>query len=86
MISYVAGADPDNVCNECARSLPERAEVNTATSPSLAEITAKELRLSTCAQWLCRRMSIGRDEVLAIGDAPNDLPMLLWSRPRSRHG
>jgi hydroxymethylpyrimidine pyrophosphatase-like HAD family hydrolase len=79
VISYVAGADPDLTVQRVREVLAERAEVSTATSPPLAEITAKGCDKRDALEWLCRRMSIGRDEVLAIGDAPNDLPMLLWA-------
>lgn len=79
MISYVGGADPDVTVQRVRDVLAERAEVSTATSPPLAEITAKGCDKRDALEWLCERMSIGRDEVLAIGDAPNDLPMLLWA-------
>jgi HAD superfamily hydrolase (TIGR01484 family) len=79
MISYVEGADPDLTVQRVREVLAERAEVSTATSPPLAEITAKGCDKRNALEWLCRSMSITRDEVLAIGDAPNDLPMLLWA-------
>jgi hydroxymethylpyrimidine pyrophosphatase-like HAD family hydrolase len=79
VISYLGAADPDVTVQRVREVLGERAEVSTATSPPLAEITAKGCDKRDALEWLCRRMSIGRDEVLAIGDAPNDLPMLLWA-------
>jgi Cof subfamily protein (haloacid dehalogenase superfamily) len=79
MIGYVEGADPDLTVKRVREVLAERAEVSTATSPPLAEITAKGCDKRDALEWLCTRMSIGRDEVLAIGDAPNDLAMLLWA-------
>jgi HAD superfamily hydrolase (TIGR01484 family) len=79
MISYVEGADPDLTVQRVREVLAERAEVSTATSPPLAEITAKGCDKRDALEWLCRSMSITRGEVLAIGDAPNDLPMLLWA-------
>jgi hydroxymethylpyrimidine pyrophosphatase-like HAD family hydrolase len=79
MISYVEGADPDLTVDRVREVLAERAEVSTATSPPLAEITAKGCDKRDALEWLCRSMSITSGEVLAIGDAPNDLPMLLWA-------
>jgi Cof subfamily protein (haloacid dehalogenase superfamily) len=35
-------------------------------------------KASTLARW-CARRGIGADEVVAFGDMPNDLPMLLWA-------
>jgi hydroxymethylpyrimidine pyrophosphatase-like HAD family hydrolase len=79
VICYLGGADPDAVVQQVREVLAERAEVSTATSPPLAEITAKGHDKREALEWLCRRMGVGRDEVLAIGDGPNDLPMLLWA-------
>lgn len=59
--------------------LAERAEVSTAISPPLAEITAKGCDKREALEWLCRRIGVGRDGVLAIGGGPNHLPMLLWA-------
>jgi Cof subfamily protein (haloacid dehalogenase superfamily) len=79
MISYVDGADPDLTVQRVREVLAERAEVSTATSPPLAEITARGCDKRDALEWVCRRLNIDRAEVLAIGDAPNDLPMLLWA-------
>ena len=79
LICYLAGADPDVVVGHVREVLGKRAEVSTATSPPLAEITARGCDKAEALEWLCRRMGIGRREVLAIGDGPNDLPMLLWA-------
>ena len=79
LICYLGGTDPDAAVKQVREVLGERAEVSTATSPPLAEITARGCDKAEALEWLCRRMGIGRDEVLAIGDGPNDLPMLLWA-------
>jgi hydroxymethylpyrimidine pyrophosphatase-like HAD family hydrolase len=79
LICYVDGADPDHVVEQVRRVLGERAEVSTATSPPLAEITAKGCDKRHTLEWLCGGFGVDRHEVLAIGDAPNDLPMLLWA-------
>ncbi len=79
LICHVDGADPDTTVKQVRKVLGDRAEVSTATTPPLAEITAKGHDKREALEWLCGRMGIGRDEVLAIGDGPNDLPMLLWA-------
>ncbi len=79
LICHLGRADPDAVVQQVREVLAERVEVFTATSPPLAEITAKGHDKREALEWLCRRMGVGRDEVLAIGDGPNDLPMLLWA-------
>ncbi len=79
LICYLGGADPDAVVQRVREVLADRAEVTTATSPPLAEITASGHDKREALQWLCGRIGVGRDEVLAIGDGPNDLPMLVWA-------
>ena len=79
LICFVDGADPDDVVRLVRQVLDERAEVSTATAPPLAEITAKGCDKRHALEWLCGRFDVERDEVLAIGDGPNDLPMLLWA-------
>jgi Cof subfamily protein (haloacid dehalogenase superfamily) len=79
LVCYLGGADPDVVVQQVRDVLRERAEVSTATSPPLAEITAKGCDKRDALEWLCERMGVGRHEVLAIGDGPNDLPMLVWA-------
>jgi hydroxymethylpyrimidine pyrophosphatase-like HAD family hydrolase len=76
---YLGGTDPDALVQQVREVLAGRAEVSTATTPPLAEITAKGHDKREALQWLCRRLDVRRDEVLAIGDGPNDLPMLLWA-------
>jgi hydroxymethylpyrimidine pyrophosphatase-like HAD family hydrolase len=79
LICHLGAADPDAFVQQVREVLAERAEVSTATSPPLAEITAKGCDKREALEWLSRCMGVGRDEVLAIGDGPNDLPMLLWA-------
>lgn len=76
---HLGDADPDALVQQVRQVLAERAEVSTATSPPLAEITAKGHDKREALEWLCQRIGVQRDEVLAIGDGPNDLPMLLWA-------
>jgi hydroxymethylpyrimidine pyrophosphatase-like HAD family hydrolase len=79
LICYLSGADPDAVVQRVREVLAERAEVTTATSPPIAEIIAKGHDKREALEWLCGHMGVAREEVLAIGDGPNDLPMLLWA-------
>lgn len=79
LVCYLDGADPDAAVERVREALGDRAEVTTATTPPLAEITARGHDKREALEWLCGRMGIGRDEVLAIGDGPNDLLMLRWA-------
>jgi Cof subfamily protein (haloacid dehalogenase superfamily) len=79
LICHLGATDPDAVVAQVREVLEGRAEVSTATAPPLAEITARGCDKAEALEWLCRRMGVKREEVLAIGDGPNDLPMLLWA-------
>jgi hydroxymethylpyrimidine pyrophosphatase-like HAD family hydrolase len=79
LICHLGGTDPDAVVQQAREVLADRAEVTTATSPPLAEITARGNDKREALEWLCGRIGVGRDEVLAVGDGPNDLSMLLWA-------
>ena len=79
LICYLDDANPDAVVARVRHVLAGRAEVSTATSPPLAEITARGHDKREALEWLCRRMAVLREEVVAIGDGPNDLPMLVWA-------
>lgn len=79
LVCYVGGIDPVDAVHQVREVLGGRAEVSTAISPPLAEITAKGIDKREALEWLCARMGVAREEVLAIGDGPNDLPMLLWA-------
>lgn len=79
LVCHLAGADPDLVVQQVRQVLAGRAEVTTATSPPLAEIISKGCDKGEGLEWLCNRLGVERDEVIAIGDGPNDLPMLLWA-------
>jgi Cof subfamily protein (haloacid dehalogenase superfamily) len=45
----------------------------------LLEISAAGVSKATALARLCAEHGIDRDEVIAFGDAPNDLPMLAWA-------
>lgn len=45
----------------------------------LLEIAAAGVSKATALARLCERQDISREEVIAFGDMPNDLPMLTWA-------
>ena len=63
------------VVAEIAELAGARAEVTSSIS-GFCEITAKDVDKGAAIRFLCERMAIDPDSVVAIGDAPNDLPML----------
>ena len=49
------------------------------SSDGLLEISAAGVTKASALARLCERLGIGRGEVIAFGDMPNDLPMLAWA-------
>jgi hydroxymethylpyrimidine pyrophosphatase-like HAD family hydrolase len=49
------------------------------SSEPLLEIAARGVSKATALAQLCEERGIGREAVLAFGDMPNDLPMLVWA-------
>jgi Cof subfamily protein (haloacid dehalogenase superfamily) len=45
----------------------------------VVEISAAGVTKAYALERLCRRLGIAADEVVAVGDMPNDLPMLAWA-------
>jgi hydroxymethylpyrimidine pyrophosphatase-like HAD family hydrolase len=47
--------------------------------PAILEISAPGVSKAAALAELCTQWSIDRTQVVAVGDAPNDLPMLAWA-------
>jgi hydroxymethylpyrimidine pyrophosphatase-like HAD family hydrolase len=45
----------------------------------LLEMSAPGVTKATALAWLAERLGVPRAEVVAFGDMPNDVPMLLWA-------
>jgi hypothetical protein len=55
------------------------AEATHSSDSGLVEISAAGVTKAAGLAWLCEREGIARDEVLAFGDMPNDVPLLTWA-------
>jgi hydroxymethylpyrimidine pyrophosphatase-like HAD family hydrolase len=47
--------------------------------PAILEISAPGVSKAAALAVLCTQWSVAREHVAAVGDAPNDLPMLAWA-------
>jgi Cof subfamily protein (haloacid dehalogenase superfamily) len=52
---------------------------HSSTNDTLIEISAMGVSKASGLARLCRRLGIDREDVIAFGDMPNDLPMLAWA-------
>jgi hypothetical protein len=73
------GADADDFLAAAAEVVGERASVTHSSSFGLLEIAAQGVTKATGLAELAASHGIGPDEVLAVGDMPNDVPMLGWA-------
>jgi hydroxymethylpyrimidine pyrophosphatase-like HAD family hydrolase len=59
--------------------LGDRVTITHSSSIGLLEISAPGVTKATGLAELADALGVAAHEVLAIGDMPNDLPMLLWA-------
>lgn len=72
-------ADVDAFLAAAIRTVGERATVTHSSSIGLLEISAAGVTKATGLAELAASHGIEADEVLAVGDMPNDVPMLQWA-------
>ncbi|MBW9205515.1 Cof-type HAD-IIB family hydrolase [Mumia sp. zg.B17] len=79
LLAKLDGSDPDEFHRRVAAVLDGRAELGFSGAVGLAEITAPGVtKASGLAAW-CAGNGFDRESVWAVGDMPNDLPMLRWA-------
>ena len=73
------GADVDEFLREADRLLAGRATVTHSSRIGLLEIAAPGVTKATGLAEIAASHGITPDEVVAVGDMPNDIPMLQWA-------
>lgn len=72
-------SDADAFVAEAQRVVGDLADVSCSATVALGEIAARGVsKARTLASW-ARRRDVAPGQVWAVGDAPNDLPMLRWA-------
>jgi Cof subfamily protein (haloacid dehalogenase superfamily) len=64
---------------ERVRAVAGEDAVVTWSGVGLAEVSAAGVTKAFALEWVCRRLGVTPDQVVALGDMPNDLPMLVWA-------
>jgi Cof subfamily protein (haloacid dehalogenase superfamily) len=54
-------------------------EVTYSSNSGLIEISAAGVTKASGLAWVCERLDVPADKVVAFGDMPNDVPMLSWA-------
>jgi Cof subfamily protein (haloacid dehalogenase superfamily) len=72
-------AHPDRFLASATDLIGERATITHSSSYGLLEIAAAGVTKATGLAELASRHDIRREDILAVGDMPNDIPMLEWA-------
>ena len=54
-------------------------EITYSTNNGLIEISAAGVTKASGLAWVCSRLEVTAEKVVAFGDMPNDVPMLAWA-------
>jgi Cof subfamily protein (haloacid dehalogenase superfamily) len=74
-----AGARSADMAAELAKHIGIEGDITYSTNNGLVEIVPLGISKATGVEEVAKPLGISRGEVLAFGDMPNDLPMLLWA-------
>jgi 3-deoxy-D-manno-octulosonate 8-phosphate phosphatase KdsC-like HAD superfamily phosphatase len=75
LVCYFGAGDPDAIVRQGARG-SRRAQHRDFSAARRNHRQGCDRR--EALEWLCERMGVRPNQVVAIGDRPNDVPMLLW--------
>jgi Cof subfamily protein (haloacid dehalogenase superfamily) len=79
LLAKIHGADPDSFLAEAAELIGDRVYVTRSAASGLLEIAASGVSKAAGLARHCEVLGISPDEVAAVGDMPNDIPMLEWA-------
>jgi Cof subfamily protein (haloacid dehalogenase superfamily) len=73
------GARSEDMAAELTKHVGIEGDITYSTNNGLVEIVPLGISKATGVQEVAKPLGIANDEVVAFGDMPNDLPMLLWA-------
>jgi hypothetical protein len=71
--------DPQEFWARAEEAVGDLVEITWSSASSLLEISAAGVTKASTLALLCDERGVRAEEVLALGDMPNDLPMLAWA-------
>lgn len=78
LLGLCRGRDPDELVAVADAAVGDLVTVTHSSFP-LLEISAAGVTKASTLALLCDELGIAADEVVGVGDMPNDLPMLTWA-------
>lgn len=79
LLAKVRDAHPDEFLAAAAEVLGDTAYVTRSATSGLLEISATGVSKASGLARHCETLGLRPDEVAAVGDMPNDIPMLTWA-------
>jgi Cof subfamily protein (haloacid dehalogenase superfamily) len=79
LLAKSRAADPDEFLAAAEAVVGERATLTRSGRGALLEIAAAGITKATGLAALAQRHGVSQQDVAAIGDMPNDVPMLVWA-------
>ncbi|MFL6238957.1 MAG: HAD family hydrolase [Actinomycetes bacterium] len=70
---------PDSLLAQGREIVGELATLTHSSRDGLLEISAAGVSKASTLELLCAERGYGADDVVAFGDMPNDIPMLVWA-------
>jgi Cof subfamily protein (haloacid dehalogenase superfamily) len=74
-----SGARSEDMAAELAKHVGIEGDITYSTNNGLVEIVPLGISKASGVEEIARPLGITSDEVVAFGDMPNDIPMLLWA-------
>jgi Cof subfamily protein (haloacid dehalogenase superfamily) len=74
-----AGARSDDMAAALAKHIGVEGDITYSTNNGLVEIVPLGISKATGVEEIARPLGIAADDVVAFGDMPNDVPMLVWA-------
>ena len=71
--------DAQEFWDRAADAVGDAVVVTWSSGSALLEISARGVTKASTLALLCERLGVDREDVVAFGDMPNDLPMLEWA-------
>ena len=74
-----AGARSDDMAAALAKEVGAEGDITYSTNNGLVEVVPLGISKATGVEEVARPLGIAADDVVAFGDMPNDVPLLVWA-------
>jgi Cof subfamily protein (haloacid dehalogenase superfamily) len=79
LLAFQPGCEPDVLMTQAVSAVGDLVNVTHSAGFGLIEMSAAGVSKASALSELCDSLGIESAEVVAFGDMPNDLPMLIWA-------